>query len=160
MALPCFHSQQTGHPATKEGRGSSGRTRTYNPPRGELIRLRRSTYLSVEPRASLAALQKTLPFHCLSTSLVRLAVDKLPRAFVARRVLPRVMGRGIVFGNTTLQAHGLTNVAPSGACAAQHVDRVRHLATRRKNQGGKSSSGRTRTYNLAVNSRSLYQLSY
>ena len=55
----------------------------------------------------------------------------------------------VMFGETPLQIAGLADVTALGGYALDHMCMERH-----------NSPSRVRTYDLAVNSRSLYRLSY
>ena|GEM_PF-3849021 len=76
-------------------------------------------------------------------------IDQFPGTSLPGSILCGLVLRVVMFGQTAIQVAGLADITPTSSQTFDYVHKECH-----------TSPSRTRTYNLAVNSRSLYQLSY
>ena len=95
-----------------------------------------------------AGLEPSLSSHGVGSRCARLMVDQ-PRACMLRGELARIMLAAVLLGHAAIQIVRLADVPLSCRGALTNVHEV-----------PQTSPSRARTYNLAVNSRSLYRLSY
>ncbi len=110
---------------------------------------RPSTKFSIKPPSPCSTFKSALTPHSFGTTPAAFLVDQTPRTGLFGCIFLGFVVRVVVFGKTTSHISSMPDIPPSRGSTFDYIDIKCHI-----------SPSRTRTYNLAVNSRSLYQLSY